>query len=33
VEEAGDDIRWLVAEIERLGGEVKRLAETRGNDG
>ena len=33
VEEAGDDIRWLVAEIERLGGEVKRFAGTReGNE-
>ena len=30
VEEAGDDIRWLLSEVERLGGKTGRGAGVRG---
>jgi len=33
VEEAGDDIRWLLGEIERLSGEAKRPAGTPDQNG
>jgi len=30
VEDAGDDIRWLLGEVERLGGRTGRRAGARG---